>query len=710
MITEPPVKVGILGAGYIADWHMRALRQLRDVNVVAVADANLERARSFAASFGIADAVGSIDELVRNGRCDVVHVLLPPDLHFDAASALLNAGTHVFLEKPACVMAEDCRKLLEQSRRVSRVVGVNHNFLFASVYDRLKADVEARILGPIREVSIVWNKELGQLRSGPFSGWMFREPGNVMLEIGPHSMAHVLDLVGTLESLNVDADRAITLPNDRPFYRRWQARCTHKETVVNLAFSLEAGFTEHRIHVRGLIGSATADFEAGTYVLRRHAPLPEDFERHRITRNEGRDLVRQGRRKLLRYVLSKLKLSKSGNDFGVSIARAIARFYSHLGVAGSVIPISRGLSLGFAADVVAACAKIAASVPGSSPAVSVGPIATSKPATVLVLGGAGFIGQAVVRQLAAAGHGVRMMVRDPRYVPRALHDVPLEFVAGDLSRIDQLERAVAGVSAVYHLARAHVKTWDDYLRYEIAATRNVAEACIKTGVKRLVYTGTIDSYYTGSAEIIHDDSPLDHKIHRRNLYARAKASSESLLQELQRDKGLAVAIFRPGIVIGRGGSPFHWGVGMWTANAVCRLWGPGTNPLPIVLVDDVARALVRAIDADGVIGETFNLVGEPLLSARDYIVELEKAGRFKLNVRPRSPWSFYGSDLFNWLVKMIVRHPERRLPSLRDWKSRTQRATFDCAKAKRVLGWIPCAERETIIREGIVAPVEEWLA
>jgi hypothetical protein len=57
-----------------------------------------------------------------------------------------------------------------------------------------------------------------------------------------------------------------------------------------------------------------------------------------------------------------------------------------------------------------------------------------------------------------------------------------------------------------------------------------------------------------------------------------------------------------------------------------------------------------------------------------------------------------------------VRHPGRRFPSLRDWRSRSHRARFDCAKAKRVLGWDPAVGRGRMIEEGVRKPVEEWWA
>jgi nucleoside-diphosphate-sugar epimerase len=70
---------------------------------------------------------------------------------------------------------------------------------------------------------------------------------------------------------------------------------------------------------------------------------------------------------------------------------------------------------------------------------------------------------------------------------------------------------------------------------------------------------------------------------------------------------------------------------------------------------------------------------------------------------------FYRSDLLKWAVKMAVRHPERRMPSYRDWESRTGKAVFDCSAAKSVLGWNPTSNRSDLIERGIVEPLKEFL-
>jgi len=718
--------VGILGAGYIADWHVQALRSLRGVRVAAVCDQDLGRARSLAQRYCISVVARDAREMLDKKQCRAVHLLLPPDQHFSAAEQLLDAGVHAFLEKPACVRAAECDHLRNMAARRNCSVGVGHNFLFAPIYERLRQDIREGMLGPLSELSIVWNKELGQLGSGPYTAWMFRKPGNIMLEVGPHSIAHLLDLVGEPDDLSVDVDRQLELPGGVVFFRRWWVRGRCDRARVDLRFDFGAGFPEHRIHVRGRIASATADFEAGTYVLRRHRPGLADFARRDLTVHEGRELVRQARTRLRRYLFSKLWRRRHGNDFGASIAHAVRCFYETLPGA-----IDERLSIGFAARVVALCTRIVETagqtvsndgVPETEPGVSLSlpdspaearnPVSTPMHgADTLVLGGTGFIGQALVRQLVESGRRVRLLARNSRHLPRLLCKLPIEVICGDIARPSDLDRALAGVGTVYHLARAHVKTWAEYERYEIGGTRNVAEACLRSEVKRLIYTGTIDSLYTGDpCGVIVESTPLDPRIHRRNLYARAKAESERLLMELRALRGLPVAIFRPGIVLGRGGSPFHWGVGMWFGESVCLLWGRGKNRLPIILADDVARALVVARSADGVIGEVFNLVGERILTAREYISELEMAARLKIDVRPTSAWRFYTRDLAKWGAKCLIRYPERRLPSYRDWQTRAHLARFDCGKATRVLGWVPVADRDTLVEEGIVQPAREWLS
>jgi len=684
---------------------MKALKGIRGRNVVAVCDLVPGRARAFADRWGVQQSYTSLSDMLAQVGLGSVHVLLPPDLHFAPAMEILAAGVRVVLEKPACVTADECERLLAAAPSPDRV-SVSHNFLFSPHYVALRNAFRAGTFGPVSEIDIVWNKELGQFRGGPFGGWLFAHPGNVILEVGPHSLSHLFDLMPDATIRSVSTDRPYVVPGGLEVPRRWAVEARSGSTAIRLNWSLGAGFTEHRIHVRGLFGSATVDFDAGTYVERLHSPLPDDFDRYRITRREGAGLRGQSRDRIRRYILSKFKLSKFGNDFGESISLSLA--------ACGRSPQDSRVSLALATQTIAACEAI---VRMGVPEVRrheipshISPASENRP-PILVLGGTGFIGRALVRKLCEAGERVRLLVRDPRGLSDELRAMPLEVVRGSIGSANDVRTALEGVKVVYHLARANVKTWKDYQDREIGDTRVVAEECLKAGVERLIYTGTIDSYYAGDpGETIRDDSPLDTEIVGRNLYARAKAESEAMLMDMHRDRGLPVTILRPGIVIGSGGSPFHWGIGMWNGMGVCRMWGQGSHTLPLVLVDDCADALVSARSAEGIVGRSLNLVGPGLLTAREYLDEVESQGRLKLDRRPRSVARYYLFDMAKWLVKLVVRHPERRRPTYRDWNSRTQAARFDCSQARTALNWNPTGDRATLVEEGIAKPVREWLA
>ncbi|MCE9567901.1 MAG: NAD-dependent epimerase/dehydratase family protein [Planctomycetes bacterium] len=701
-------RVGLLGAGYIADWHCKALQSVPGAQVVAVCDQSAERAAILARRCGAEQTHTSLEAMLATGPLDAVHVLLPPAAHLDAARILHQHGVAAYIEKPFGVSADECQQLADLEGANNKLA-IGHNFLFTPGYEQFKADLAAGRLGRIEHITVIWAKEFGQLRAGPFGAWVFRQPGNIMLEVGPHIAAHMLDLAGVPDRVQAEALDPILLPNGVKFYRRWLIRSFHGRVCVDALASFGPGFSEHRVEVRGSAGTATIDFEAGTYILRRRTHLPPDLDRYVRTRREARTTLRQARGTLARYAFSKVGLTRDGNLFGMSISRAIRRFYADLPHVSDP-----RLTAKFATSVVRTCHDIIQAAGLASTEAT--PIRTAHPVAilpasspeVLILGGTGFIGRALVRRMVSAGRRIRLLARDPNSVPAELRQAGVEVAQGDLSRSADLTRALEGVPAVVHLARSQSRTWSEYLRDDVGVTRAVGEACLAASVRRLVYTGTTDSYYSGRDEVITEATPLDPMIHRRNLYARAKVEAERVLYALQRERGLPVVVARPAIVIGPGGDPHHWGIGSWASPDTCRLWGDGTNAVPLILADDVAAALIRCLDVEGIEGESFNLAADASVTPREYLAAMSEALGTWIDVQPSSPLRFYTGDMGKWVVKRLIRHPERRFPSYRDWKSRTYRARYDCSKAKRILGWAPVSDREVLLTEGVRRAAIEW--
>lgn len=159
-------------------------------------------------------------------------------------------------------------------------------------------------------------------------------------------------------------------------------------------------------------------------------------------------------------------------------------------------------------------------------------------------------------------------------------------------------------------------------------------------------------------------------------------------------------------MVGEGTSPFHSGVGLFNNEQHCIGWSSGRNPLPFVLVEDCADAIVCALKADvDVIGRADNIVGPIRLSAREYIAALASALHRPLAYHGRAVWRMHAVEIAKWLIK---RAGGRSVPwpSARDLRSRGLLAKFDTSQTESVLKWRPQADRALFLERGISAPAK----
>ena len=721
--SSPALAVGIVGAGYIADYHVSALRAVPGVEVRAVCDLRASAAARFAEAQGIPASYGDLAEMLRSEKLDAVHVLTPPNAHVAPALQILDAGVDVLLEKPLAHTLAGCEALESAARASGARCGTSHNFLFTKPYERLMADVSSGRLGHLDQIDIVWNKELGQVKGGPFSAFMLAHPSHILFEVAPHSFAHALHLTSGLApntsateitDLSVDARDEVALPRGLRFFRRWEIRGWAGKTSVRIRFCFDAGYPEHYVHVRGSNGTGHVDFENNTYVRQEHTPYLLDIDRFVNVGHAAQSALTQAGATLGQVVLAKAGLPVAGGPFAESITRAVRCFYdTRLGRLDARLDVA--LAKGAVALATRAAERAGLGQGTQAPAVSAAPKTVVPQATgaqrpdTLVVGGTGFIGRALVRRLVESGVSVRVLARDPDGAPPELMRPEVERVRGDFTDLASVVPALEGIKHVYHLARGYGNTWDEYLRWDVAPTRAFAEACAKSGVERFFYASSIAIYYAGARAgvITEDTAPVDSML-RANAYARSKAENERVLTELMRTHGLPLTLFRPGIVLGAGGPPLHWGIAAWPYPSVCRLYGSGDHALPIVLVDDVADAMVAARTADGVLGQSYNLTADPCITANQYLDEVEKSAGVTIRRVPVSAPRAYVTALSKFAVKAAGRSPAAVLPSYADCEGKSFAGTFSAAKAERELGWKPEKRREVLVREGIHRPVREY--
>jgi dihydroflavonol-4-reductase len=174
--------------------------------------------------------------------------------------------------------------------------------------------------------------------------------------------------------------------------------------------------------------------------------------------------------------------------------------------------------------------------------------------TTLVTGAAGFLGSHVTRQLVARGETVRVLVRASSS-NRAISDLPLEYVTGDLRDAASLDRAMAGVKRVYHVAadyRLWAKRKQDIYDSNVGGTKNLLAAAKRAGVEQLIYTSTVATIAVDRPELPNEftDAKLEEMV---GHYKRSKWMAER--EALQAAKeGLPVIVAMPTTPVG----PWDW--------------------------------------------------------------------------------------------------------------------------------------------------------
>ncbi len=143
------IGVGLIGAGFIGQVHIEALRRLGFVEVVAIATSNEETARKKAKALSIPKAYANYQDLIDDDEVQVVQIASPTHLHFPQAKAALEAGKHVVCEKPLALNSEESSELVGIARDKELVNAVSFNHRFFPLVQQSRALVQRGALGSI---------------------------------------------------------------------------------------------------------------------------------------------------------------------------------------------------------------------------------------------------------------------------------------------------------------------------------------------------------------------------------------------------------------------------------------------------------------------------------------------------------------------------------------------------------------------------------
>lgn len=187
-----PLKLGIIGAGAITQVaHLPVLRKLKGVEVVAICDTDLAKARALADRFQVRDAFSDIEELLEYEKMDAVAICTPNHLHEPHVLAAFAAGVHVLVERPIALTAAAAQRILKQADKRNLVLMVGMNHRYRSDVQIVRSFVQSGELGKVESVRGSWHvfrpsrAQLGwRQRRDESGGGAILDLGHAILDLG----------------------------------------------------------------------------------------------------------------------------------------------------------------------------------------------------------------------------------------------------------------------------------------------------------------------------------------------------------------------------------------------------------------------------------------------------------------------------------------------------------------------------------------------
>jgi 2-alkyl-3-oxoalkanoate reductase len=318
--------------------------------------------------------------------------------------------------------------------------------------------------------------------------------------------------------------------------------------------------------------------------------------------------------------------------------------------------------------------------------------------TVLVTGGGGFLGGALVRMLVERGERVRSFSRG-RYPELERMDV--EHVSADLGDAEALKAACKNVETVFHSA-AMFGTWgryEDYYQANTKGTINVIEACRSCGVSRLIYTSSPGAVFNGG-HLEGVDESMPYPDHFEGHYFKTKALAEQAVLEAARS-GLPAIALRPHFIWGPGG----WHLVKWILSRAkrLRLIGDGNCKVDTTYVDNAARAHLladaRLQEDPSLTGRTYFISDDRPIGFSEMLNHILAAGGYPPVTRSVSlPMARLAGGVFETVYRIFGIASEPPLTRLQANVMATAH-WFDISAAKRDLGYAPHVTIEDGMRE-----------
>jgi len=170
-MTTSPARIAVIGTGWWAtEHHIPALLAHPDAELVALCDANLDKARLTADAYSVPNAYASVDDLLANQRLDGAIVVTNHATHYAVAKACVQAGLHILIEKPMTLFAQQAKELVEMATAQGSEIAMGYNHTYAPYTIRAQQIVASGALGELQYANGIFNQHVMPLLQGKSVG------------------------------------------------------------------------------------------------------------------------------------------------------------------------------------------------------------------------------------------------------------------------------------------------------------------------------------------------------------------------------------------------------------------------------------------------------------------------------------------------------------------------------------------------------------
>ncbi len=277
------LKVGIVGCGKIADGHVEEIQKMPEVaRVVGVCDREPIMAEQIAMRYGLAYHTHDVERLLSEQEPDVVHITTPPASHLPLAKLALDAGCHVYVEKPATLSLRDTRALVGHAEKANRKITVGYTYLFDPPALEMRALLREGALGDVVHVESFYGYDL----AGTYGSAILADPSHWVLALPGQLLHNNIDhlLNKTLEFIDADEPKIAAHGFVRRSKRFGDARdamldelrvlIAGTKTTAYGTFSSHIRPAAHFARVYGTRNTAHVDYVARTVTLESSGSIP----------------------------------------------------------------------------------------------------------------------------------------------------------------------------------------------------------------------------------------------------------------------------------------------------------------------------------------------------------------------------------------------------------------------------------------------------